>query len=99
MRIAEVGKPSRHGECYHLMVVLRLRRHEQLAVEHFVPIAVVGQSLELRARPSPRFCRHEHTLISLGRGKKEKTIPRKCPRHSRDRSEEHTSELQSPCNL
>src|SRR3989454_6956248 len=59
-------------------------------------VVEVGGGCEVRTARTPRSGRPRRGAAARRRGRR---APRGARRPSRTRSEEHTSELQSPCNL
>src|SRR2546426_4931820 len=60
------------------------------------PYTTLFRSLRARLHESPDPTERGAVAVLAGRGQ---DVPRQSGRARRDRSEEHTSELQSPCNL
>ena len=65
--LEEIAQASREQEDEPLMVERWRRRHEQLAVDDLVTIAVVGDGVEAIHGPAPRRGHVRHPLLSHGR--------------------------------
>ena len=46
----------------------RCRRHEELSIEHFVPVAIVGERPDHIGRPGAGSLWHAHKMLGLGAG-------------------------------
>lgn len=67
-----------------LMLERWCRRHEQLPVDDFVPVAIVRDRLDQRGRPIVSRVRHTHTIISSAAVRQE-SISEDCLLRSRQR--------------